>query len=193
MEHLSKSIVKYVDQVYLLNNTQKELMEFGIQSILEIGINILISILILCKMGMLKEGFIFFCAFIPLRTLSGGYHSDTYLRCLTFSVITLILAMQISKHIAISLTIIWCMSLLLAACIGKIGPVVNDNRPISSNEYRRFKRGLGKVLLIITIVSAIAVIFQLKQIANIIFVCLMLILSTLIIGKMKYKKYQMDN
>lgn len=190
MEYLSKSIVKYVDQVYLLNDTQKELMEFGIQSILEIGINILISLFVLYKMRMLMEGFVFFCVFIPLRTLSGGYHSDTYFRCLIFSIITLISVMQISKYIAINLNVVFGISLLLTICIGKIGPVVNENRSVSANEYRRFKSRLKKMLLITIIVSAIATKFQSNQIVNIIFTCLGLILSTLVLGKIKYEKYQ---
>ena len=141
MEYLSKSIVKYVDQVYVLNDDQKEIMEFGIQSMMEIGINLLISVLILYKMKMLMEGFVFFCVFIPIRTLSGGYHSDTYLHCLFFSIATLIIIMNVSKYITISQNIVLVMIFLFAICIGKIGPIVNAERPISKNEYRKLYIG----------------------------------------------------
>lgn len=193
MEYLSKTIVKYVDQVYMLNNDQKEIMEFGIQSTLEIGLNVFISIFILYKMEMLIEGLVFFSVFIPIRTLSGGYHSDTYLRCLFFSIATLIIVMNVSKYITINSNVVLVMIILFAICIGKIGPIINAERPISKNEYKRFSNGLKKALFIVTIASFFIVILQLERIANIILLCLGLILCTLIVGKIKYKQYQLEN
>ena len=64
MEVLSEKIVQYADRAGLLEDTQRSVLKFGIESSLEIGTNILVSLLLLYKLNMIPEGIFFFCIFI---------------------------------------------------------------------------------------------------------------------------------
>ena len=66
MERIADLIMQYVEKNEELDNSQKEIVRFGIQSAFEIGTNLICSIFILYAMGMIREGFLFFSVFIPI-------------------------------------------------------------------------------------------------------------------------------
>lgn len=192
MERVVDLIMQYVEENGQLDCSQKEILKFGIQSALEIITNIFCSILILYKIGMLREGLLFFCIFIPTRTFSGGYHSDTYIRCLLFSIITLIGVMVASKSIEVSEKVVLPVIFFLEIVIGKIAPVINAERPVSYREYKMFCKRLKIVMIVIAMLSVCLVCLKSWQLVNVILFSLVLILITLIVGKIKYKQYQME-
>ena len=64
MEKISRKIVQCIDENITLDNSQKEIINFGLQATLEISLNLLISILVLFELHMIKEGVVFFLVFI---------------------------------------------------------------------------------------------------------------------------------
>lgn len=190
MEHAVDKIMQRIDEAYTLSETDKEVLRFGIQAGMELILNLLISIFILYKLHMMWEGLLFFGIFIPIRTLAGGYHSDTYLRCLLFSVLTLTGILVVSNYIELPISLLLAVILLLEGVIGWISPVVNADRPVSKREYCMFKRRLRIVLLIDGILSICLWRMQCEKAMNITALSLMLILVTLILGRIKYKSYQ---
>ena len=144
MENLSQRIVQHIDQNFELDNTQREVIAFGIQSALEIGLNLVVSILVLYKLHMLKEGLFFFLIFIPLRKYSGGYHADTYIKCFIFSIVTLIIVMKGSLLLRLSNMSSMIVVVLLSCAMWKIGPASVAERPVSEREYRKFRNKFKK-------------------------------------------------
>lgn len=110
MEKISRKIVQCIDENITLDNSQKEIINFGLQATLEISLNLLISILVLFELHMIKEGVVFFLVFIPLRKYSGGYHADTYIKCFIISILTLITIMKGSNVLELSYIIVFCKS-----------------------------------------------------------------------------------
>ena len=72
MEKLVNKILENADQLYDFDESQKEIVQYGIQGLLEIGSNILLSALILYQMHMIPEGIVFFLVFIPVREECGN-------------------------------------------------------------------------------------------------------------------------
>ncbi len=191
MEVLSEKIVQYADRAGLLEDTQRSVLKFGIESSLEIGTNILVSLLLLYKLNMIPEGIFFFCIFIPVRMYSGGYHTDTYFRCLIFSVLSLFCVMQLSLRLHVALWLVFVFISLQIVTIWMIAPVINTARPVSNREYQTFTGKLRRTLVIVEITAGMSVALGSRRLTNIIMFCLLLILITLLAGKIKYRDYQM--
>lgn len=191
MELLSERIMQYAERAGLLEDTEKSIIKFGIESSLEIGTNILASMLLLYKMNMIPEGIFFFCIFIPVRMYSGGYHADTYGRCLVFSLLSLFGVMQISCRLHIAILPLFVLISLQTALIWKIAPVINAARPVSHREYQIFCGKLRRVLTIIELIAGVLAVFGIRKLMNVLLLSLLLIVITLLIGKIKYRNYQM--
>lgn len=188
MEKTSRKIVQYIEENIELDNSQKEVIIFGLQATLEIGLNIIISVLVLCKMHMLKEGFFFFAVFIPLRKYSGGYHANTYVKCFIISIVGLIAIMKASNMLKISNMLMLILIMLLSYMLWKIGPVCVTERPVSKQEYCLFKEKLSETISIILFLSLFLVIIEKKTLLNILFLSICLDIVTVIGGKIKYCK-----
>lgn len=190
MKQLVEQIMIYINKEYSLEKSDQEIIQFGIEAALEVGTNFLISILILYKMDMVLEGLIFFGIFIPIRTLAGGFHSDSYLCCLLFSAFTLFTVMILGKHITVSKQLIMILILILELIIGMIGPIINSERPVSQKEYIIFSKKLYRIFVIDAVFCVWIGATDYAELLNIVFLSLCLIVITLLIGKIKYRKYQ---
>lgn len=189
MEKLVNEILGNADQLYDFDESQKEIVQYGIQGLLEIGSNILLSALILYQMHMIPEGIVFFLVFIPVRMFSGGYHMDTYIGCLLFSVITLVGILKIAEFLPFNQLVLFVGVVLMAATIWKLAPVIHPNRPVSQRERQKISKKLKVSLLIILLFFSILWIVERKHLCRIIFLDFLLILIMLFIGKIKYKEF----
>ncbi len=187
MEKLVNKILENADQLYDFDESQKEIVQYGIQGLLEIGSNILLSALILYQMHMIPEGIVFFLVFIPVRMFSGGYHMDTYIGCLLFSVITLVGILKIADFLPFNQVVLFVGVVLMAAIIWKLAPVIHPNRPVSQRECQKISKKLKVSLLIILLFFSILWVMERKNLCHIIFLDFLLILIMLFIGKIKYK------
>lgn len=189
MEKLVNEILENADQLYDFDESQKEIVQYGIQGLLEIGSNILLSVLILYQMHMIPEGIVFFLVFIPVRMFSGGYHMDTYMGCLLFSVITLVGILKVAEFLSFNQVVLFLGVVLMAAIIWKLAPVIHPNRPVSQRERQKISKKLKVSLLIILLFFSILWVVGRKHLCHIIFLDFLLILIMLFIGKIKYKGF----
>lgn len=187
MKRTIDEMMQYAANVYNLNEAQVECLSFGLQAALEIGINVILSIIILEMMNMLWEGIFFFCIFIPLRTFSGGYHSNTYLKCLLFSILTMCGVMFASKVMELAYLPLMLVIVVESLLIGMLAPVISIERPVSEREYQKFSKNLRILLIGIIILAICLTAANLKIMLNIVSMCLLLILISLILGKIKYR------
>lgn len=189
---LSEKIVQYVDEAYSLSENERELLKFGIESSLEIGINILASIVLLYIINMIPEGLFFFCVFIPIRMYSGGYHADTYIRCFMLSMVSLLGVMILGSKIYIAWETALITITVQIVIIWRIAPVINAERPVSRREYQCFSDKLKKVLVLVEMIAVILVILKRQRFMNTLVLSLLLIIITLVIGRIKYSDCQME-
>lgn len=187
MEKLVNEILSNAEQIYGFNESQKEIVQYGIKGFLEIGSNILLSVLILYLMNMIPEGIVFFLVFIPVRMFSGGYHMDTYIGCLLFSMITLVGILKGAEFLSFSRMVLHVGVFLFVTVIWKLAPVIHPNRPVSQRERQKISKKLKISLLILLLVYGILGMLEKEHLCQIIFLDFLLIVIMLIIGKVKYK------
>ena len=190
MEKIADIIVQNIMEIRHVEHEQKEILKFGIQIFMEMGINLIVSIGIMLILHKVPEGIFFYLVFIPVRIYSGGYHSNTYLGCFLLSTITFIFVLVTCQkwHLPRGYSI-WCI-VVLTSLIWKIRPVINESRPVSTEEYKSFVSKL-KVVLIVIVMFAVVLEINLNNIyLNIMISGLLLTAITLIMGKVKYRQYK---
>jgi len=179
--------MRSIEKEYSWNSSKKEVIRFGIQSGLEILVNVITSIIIFFVMDMFGEGIFFFLVFIPIRIFSGGYHADTFFRCWLLSSSILFLVLAISKRTTLSEIVSFILICVLCILIWMIGAVINDNRPVSQNEYVKFLKKLHITMGIQIVLAVILIELKKTTLINIIICSLAVNLLSLIIGKVKYQ------
>lgn len=190
MEKIADIIVRNIMVIRHVEHEQKEILKFGIQIFMEMGINLIVSIGIMLILHKVPEGIFFYLVFIPVRIYSGGYHSNTYLGCFLLSTITFIFVLVTCQkwHLPRGYSI-WCI-VVLTSLIWKIRPVINESRPVSTEEYKSFVSKLKVVLIVIVMVAVVLEINHNNMYLNIMISGLLLTAITLIMGKVKYRQYK---
>lgn len=193
MEKLVNEILTYAEQLYGLNESEKEIARYGIQGFLEIGGNMLISVLILYQMHMIPEGIIFFLIFIPMRMFAGGYHMESYIGCLSFSVMILIGVLNISKMIYFNPLALYAGTVFLVLVVWKLSPVIHPNRPVSQKKYQEISQKRNVALFAVLLIYMILFALNQNVLCNIVFLSILLITFMVVIGKIKYRACQMKS
>lgn len=138
---------KFVEHNIISKNV-KDVYMYGI----EITISSIIGFVITCLIGllfrMLMQTMLFYVIFILLRSMTGGYHAKTYLKCnFIFSIITLFIVTfsKAAYEMQISFGILTLLFLPSIAIFIWIAPVENVNKPIKAE-----KRVYWKSISIVT-------------------------------------------
>ena len=132
----------------IISKSVKDVYRYGI----EITISSIIGFVITCLIGllfrMLMQTMLFYVIFILLRSMTGGYHAKTYLKCnFIFSIITLwiVTFSKAAYEMQISFGILTLLFLPSIAIFIWIAPVENVNKPIKAE-----KRVYWKSISIVT-------------------------------------------
>ena len=132
----------------IISKSVKDVYRYGI----EITISSIIGFVITCLIGllfrMLMQTMLFYVIFILLRSMTGGYHAKTYLKCnFIFSIITLFIVTfsKAAYEMQISFGILTLLFLPSIAIFIWIAPVENVNKPIKTE-----KRVYWKSISIVT-------------------------------------------
>lgn len=128
-----------------MKNKDKDVYQYGIEVLISTAINIMLLLVI----GIItKTVLLSICHFLILatiRTLTGGYHASTYLRCEILGCVTYITIVLCLEKV----TQIFCVSNWLIVCslmgiITLINFAITNKRTVIDKELKRLKK---KVIL----------------------------------------------
>lgn len=115
--------------------------QYALQSVVILGVNILLSLLIGVFLRKLGYCALFLCAMIPLRSDAGGYHASNLFVCYLLSfaslVSTLCCVTEISTYWAFALALTAILSTII---IIRFAPLDTKNRRLDDSE----KKSIGK-------------------------------------------------
>ncbi len=135
MERLFGRITKILVENGNISKENEAVYQYALKSMLILGANILLSLLIGMCMGMSGYCVLFLCALVPLRSDAGGYHASNMIVCYFLSFVSLILTMFWVKSESISQTIITTVAATVSLlCIFLFAPLDSRNKPIEGNE-----------------------------------------------------------
>ena len=133
IQDLANKITQYMFKMKVCND-EFEVHRYGIEVMISTTIDVLLILGIGFIMGHLEDAIIYYLAFWIIRKFSGGYHCQTYFRCISLHVslfIVYLITFQCYRH--------WMLYIQIFAILVFIifSPV--RNRELDNSEYRKYK------------------------------------------------------
>lgn len=112
-------LTNYVIHNGKVHENERPIYEYGFQVALETPLTFSICTILAASMHRLKDEFIFFTIFIPLRSYGGGFHFDRYAFCFLFSCFAFTCTLYISRFLALPQAAFWSIPVLLLCILHK--------------------------------------------------------------------------
>lgn len=168
----------------MLETERDEIIQYGIEREKIILVSIAIILGLGCVFDIFYLSIIFSLAFCALRRYAGGYHAKTQKRCYVISLIILIMSFIIMKYIS-KLDHVEGLILLMAFCCGIIwhfAPIENKNKSLDELEQKKFQYETRKILVIESIISLIAYVFDSEMIFIAISIAIVVACIVVVVG-----------
>jgi accessory gene regulator B len=147
----------------IISEDAKDVYKYGV----EITISSLIGFIIVALVGImfkaLLQAMIFYVIFVALRSMTGGFHATTYLKCniiFNFVSIFTLLFSKAATEIHLSIGIITLFFLPAVAIFIWLAPVENPNKPIEEKKRIYWKLTGVIVSILLYILSILLYINQ---------------------------------
>lgn len=143
MDVVVNSIIRFLVNNKAINQDEDEIAfyRYGI----EISLSSIIGVILILLLGVffkdIAASLIYLSMFILIRTITGGFHASTYIKCnlLTSSGFIIVLYASLLMNGYINRLFILGAYILSIAIIIYKAPVENNNKPISNNKRKVFK------------------------------------------------------
>nr|WP_315101442.1 accessory gene regulator B family protein [uncultured Catonella sp.] len=157
MEALSEKIIANMIKSGVSIEADREVYIYGLTQLFRTLLNVFSTVIIGVCMGKLIESIVFVICLMLIRSYSGGYHSDSTVRCYLISVIAVIMVLG---SIELSIWNEYLSTLAMAVSIGILllyAPIGHRNKPLEKIEILVYKRKLKWILLALTVTFMIFV------------------------------------
>lgn len=138
MEKFSQKVARSLVENGNISKEHEGVYQYALQSVLIMGINVLLSLLIGILLDRAGYCVLFLCAMIPLRSNAGGYHAPNLAVCYILSFTSLVTTLLlVGKD-----DLYWVILLAAAAVISTIliflyAPLDTKNRRLDDDEKKR--------------------------------------------------------
>ena len=159
MEKISQRIVCFISRNMTIDDEEMlDVYKYGIEITLSSVLNFVLIIISSLILRDLSAGLIFMALFIFLRSYTGGYHAETYLRCNKAFVCTFFLTFLIGRvlysfNCGIYVSVV--MLVLSYIPIWIFSPVKNRHKFLSAEKVKRSRIISSVVYLLSAILSMI--------------------------------------
>lgn len=141
-------ISKHITDFLLLENRISlediDVYKYGVELVISSGITFLITILCGLLLSNLFNAILFYLSLISLRHFTGGYHSNSYLKCNVVFVVVMIACLKTNAVIGVlsvrRLYILIVMAICSLILIFVFSPIEIINKKIDEREKRRYRK-----------------------------------------------------
>lgn len=168
-----------------------EVIRYGIEILLLKVLFFIASMLLGVLLLSFWECLLFTLSFSAIRSLAGGYHADTRMKCFIQSMCMLMAVLVILKLIQrnlFSCEIVLCLSIIAAVIIGLISPIDTENKRLTNEERKILKIKSRSVLIIETVICVSTYLLNYGKVAYSIMLALIATAVLMIIGGLKNTK-----
>lgn len=183
IERISGKLTNYIIKNGSIQESDKEIYEYGIASFLAMGCNTLSFLLICYLCDMFLEGIIYGILFILLRIYAGGIHLTSNIKCFIASSGVVIGTLLLLKHISLDNIILIILAIIASFVIWILSPVEAVNKPLDEKELIVYRGRARAILLLELFIMAISLFLDIRIISYIITLVLMEIGIIMIIGR----------
>lgn len=158
LEQITHKIVNHQIEKGILQESDRNIYQYGYQMLIEFGINILASIVIAILFQAFEIVIVFTIAYLVMRGYAGGYHAKTSIGCFGMSAGILIMSIVVVQKLA-EMAMAWWILLVIEVIMMPIiflgTPIPVKNKPITNNEYLHFKKKVKQIYCIEVVVILI--------------------------------------
>lgn len=191
-----KKIIYYLARQLMgiqeMGNQQMAIYQYGLFLLIEQLIGLGIPALLCLAVGWGKEYLLFLAVFMTVRTVSGGFHMKTYIRCFVGSLLFILgLMLSIEFFPNVSDTSMWIICIIGIFAVEKIQentPVIHKNRPLKQFEIERCQKVIRYIRNILWILLPGLMLVGNYKAIQIIVETLVANWILMILGKREYEK-----
>lgn len=151
MENIASKIVNHQIGKGILQESDRNIYQYGYQMLMEFGINIITSIVIAIIFQAFNIVIVFTIMYLMMRGYAGGYHAKTSLGCFGMSAGILVSAILLVQKLA-GMELDWWIFLIVEVIMMPVifigTPIPVKNKPITDNEYCHFKKKVKQIYFI---------------------------------------------
>ena len=135
---LSKKLTDFLCAKKYIESEKREIWVYGYELIISSLIAVLLVFLVGALIGQAVQAVLFLIAFSLTRKYSGGYHAESYLKCMLLFVFVFLLNAALTVLIMpiYNLGILAGLALLHIFAVLDMAPIENKNKPMSDGEKR---------------------------------------------------------
>lgn len=186
-----KRICNYIMDCLIENEIVKEnercFYYYCVEGLIEVVGNLLITLIIGIVLGKIFETLLFLIIFIPLRSLTGGYHVQNENLCFVLSIALFLEVILSTGYLQKNFDIEWCIRSYIVSliCILMVSPVDCKNKRLSIEKKRKLKKITVSFTIIFSSIFFVLVKLQSYNYSFVISNTTLLIALLLIIGYLK--------
>lgn len=139
---LAESITAFLIRRSYAGIREKDIVCYGMEVIISTIVGWTMILIVGAVCGNVLYSFVFGVVFLTLRSFTGGYHADTYLKC-NMTLVTIFLASLLMEKILAYYCRWYIMEaafLLDIVVIWKLAPVEHPYKPLGKEQKRRSKK-----------------------------------------------------
>lgn len=159
----AKSITNKLVSKNILNIEEKEMYYYCFETLIVIVITIFVLLSMSLIFDELLYSLIFYFSFLLFRKVCGGYHTDNYIKCSIFSLLSYLFFIVMLKTSFLQIKMLFIIIFLALVIIFMLSPIENDNKPFTQKQYVCFKV-ISKTLSISIIATLLIVILTGKYV-----------------------------
>lgn len=165
MERIVKGITNWLIETGAINDSDVELYEYAIFSMLITISPLLLVFIVGIGMGTLLEGIVMILPFMCIRKYSGGYHAKNPAVCFISSCVILVFCMRLASNLQYSywITVI-TTGCVLSLCMNS--PIDSENKRLDNMEKRNYKKIVIVLSCVFYVIYCICGRIGLEKIAN---------------------------
>ncbi|WP_164489152.1 accessory gene regulator B family protein [Ruminococcus sp. Marseille-P6503] len=186
-EKLSNSIVKWLIKNNILKECDYELYSYCMTGLIEMGFNIIITIIIGLIWSKVIESVIFLFIMIPLRSIAGGFHAESGAVCFVISILIYITAIFISSILKLENSITAIIFVILLISVGSLTPVDSWHKKLDKKQKLKQRLSYVKLSAFIILIFLILMLLNCKRLCVLIDFIFLTVMILQLLGSAKNK------
>ena len=134
---LSAKITAFLITQNIVPAKDREIYEYGFDLLIADFINFSVILLIGFSLKRLSETISYLAIFVGLRSVCGGYHAKTHLKCHICTIGAYIVFLLLQYMFKTCTVVILGISCVMSIPIILFAPITHANKPLSVSAYRR--------------------------------------------------------
>lgn len=151
LNNMSEKIADWLIRQKAISADERELYAYAVHCLFSLIYLLVFALVIGAFLGMPIEAVAMIIPFIVVRKFSGGYHADSFYKCLIISSIVIVTMLQISKYINNNMffNVIYIGSSILLMIFS---PIDSANKRLDNDDKRFCKKVTILIVLVLFII-----------------------------------------